>query len=120
MKNSKSFSKVGRKATALILVSLLLSVSYSRAGNIIFTFAQTTANGMDLFAAPGGALITNSTSPQVFFALGYVASTYDFTAKTRQDLVTDISYISSTAANWSNVGSAQALGRGFQVPLTYG
>jgi len=110
MKNSKSFSKVGRKATALILVSLLLSVSYSRAGNIIFTFAQTTANGMDLFAAPGGALITNSTSPQVFFALGYVASTYDFTAKTRQDLVTDISYISSTAANWSNVGSAQATG----------
>lgn len=106
----KSITQAAPKVTVIFLSSLLLLVNYSRAGNIIFTFAQTTANGMDLFAAPGGALITNSTSPQVFFALGYVASAYDFTAKTRQDLVTDISYISSTAANWSNVGSAQATG----------
>jgi len=110
MKNKKSILQFIPKATALIFGSLLLTANSSRAGNIIFTFAQTTANGMDLFAAPGGALITNTTSPQVFFALGYVASAYDFTSKTRQDLVTDISYISSTAANWSNVGSAQATG----------
>lgn len=110
MKNKKSILQFIPKATALIFGSLLLLANSSRAGNIIFTFAQTTANGMDLFAAPGGALITNSTSPQVFFALGYVSSAYDFTSKTRQNLVTDISYISSTAANWSNVGSAQATG----------
>jgi hypothetical protein len=109
IKNMKSITQAVPKVTILFLSFLLLFVNHSRAGNIIFTFSQTTANGMDLFAAPGGALITNSTSPQVFFALGYVASGYDFIGKTRQNLVADISYISSTAT-WFNVGSHQATG----------
>lgn len=108
------------RITVFLAAALIFGGNQVRAGNIIFTFSQTTANGMDLFAAPGGALITNSTSPQVFFALGYVPSAYDFTAKTRADLVADISYISSSAANWLAVGSAQATGGKVNVSFDNG
>ena len=104
MKNSYS------KLLAVVLLAQGIWALEAKAANIVFTFAQTTANGMDLFAAPGGTLITNTTSPNVFFALGYVSSAYDFTAKTRQDLVKDITIINSSSQNWSNVGSAQATG----------
>lgn len=90
----------------LPLLVWVFSFSPVKAANVIFNFAQTTANGMDLFAAPGGALITNSTSPSVYFALGYVGSAYDFTSKTRQQLVSAITVIASSAINWSSVGSA--------------
>lgn len=91
---------------------LLLSLGSSRAANISFAFQQTTGNGMDLFTTGGLAgLITNSTSPSVYFALGYLPSAYDFTSKTRENLVADIQgYIGSSNTSWSNVGTAQATG----------
>jgi hypothetical protein len=96
------------KSGLIALVVLTISANCVKAANVVFTFAQTTANGMDLFAAPGGALISNSTSPNVFFALGYVASGYDFTSKTRQNLINDITIIASSSSSWTGVGTAGA------------
>ena len=90
------------------LVALAISGNCAKGANVIFTFAQTTANGMDLFTDSSGTLISNSTTPNVFFALGYVSSGYDFTNKTRADLVSAITIIASSSSNWSGVGSQQA------------
>ncbi len=91
-----------------VLTALWLSSpSCLRAATISFTFQQTTATGVDLFTTGGSAgLITTSTLPSVYFALGYLPSAYDFTGKSRDTLVADIQgYIGSSNA-WSSLGLA--------------
>ena len=114
-KNNKNKVKVKtmkkQKIAILVGISVLaLSSLPVKAGNIIFSFSTTTGAGMDLFSTTSGALVTNSTTPSVFFSLGYVASNFDFGTATRASLVSSISYINSSASSWAATGSAQATG----------
>ena len=94
--------------SAVFAVAFLICPNV-KAANVIFTFAQTTANGMDLFTVSDKTgLINNSTSPAVYFALGYVSSSYDFTGKTRTDLLGAITYLASSASSWGGVGTSEA------------
>ena len=84
----------------------------SKASNIVFSFATLSTNttgteAMDLFSV-GGALISNSTTPNVYFALGFVNSGFDFSGKSRTELLTAIgsNYIGSSATSWTSVGTA--------------
>ena len=92
------------------LLLFTLSIFPARALNIIFSYNTTTStltnNGMDLFALENGQLITNTTSPSVFFSLGYVDSTFNFSTATRTSLISSISYIGSSASNWFNTGTS--------------
>ncbi|NBV84183.1 hypothetical protein EBR57_08710, partial [bacterium] len=99
------------KITKIGILALvgIFTIPSAKAANVIFTFAQTTANGMDLFTVSDKTgLINNSTSPAVYFALGYVSSTYDFVGKTRTDLLSAITYIGSSATSWAGVGTSEA------------
>ena len=100
-----------KKITKLAILAVvgLLSTSTVKAANVIFTFAQTTANGMDLFTiSDKTGLINNTTSPSVYFALGYVSSSFDFTGKTRNDLLGAVTYIQSATSIWGGVGTSEA------------
>jgi len=91
------------------LTVLSLSALPAKAGNIIFSFSTTTGNGMDLFSTSSG-LVTNASTPAVYFSLGYVASSFDFGTATRASLLSAISYINSSASSWAATGTAQATG----------
>ena len=104
------------KASAVIglaLVLLFLHEPRSHAANVIFSFSTTNANGMDLFATSTGALITGSTG---YFALGYVSSTYNFSAKTVNDILNDITILgSSSTVNWTGVGTTAPANTGGKI-----
>ena len=110
MKTSKKTKLIGKVSTILLLT--LLPVHENKAANVIFSFAQTTANGMDLFSLTTSKsdLITNATTPSVYFALGYVSSTFNFNGATRQSLLAATTYIGSSNSSWVNVGTAEAFG----------
>jgi len=103
--------KITGRVVALLILSAL-PINECRAANVIFSFAQTTANGMDLFSLTTSKsdLITNASSPSVYFALGYVSSTFNFAGATRQSLLAATTYIGSSANSWVNVGTAEAIG----------
>lgn len=113
-KNNKNKirKKMKKQKIALMVGMSVLALSSlpAKAGNIIFSFSTATANGMDLFSTTSGALVTNSTTPSVFFSLGYVASNFDFATATRESLVSSISYINSSASSWAATGTVQATG----------
>ena len=68
---------------------------------------------MDLFATSTGALITGSTG---YFALGYVSSTYNFSAKTVNDILNDITILgSSSTVNWTGVGTTAPANTGGKI-----
>lgn len=104
------------KKTKLLVLALGFTMTIgsgeSRAANIIFSFAQTTSNGMDLFSTTADKTGLVSNSSGVFFALGYVSSSFDFTGKSRTDLLGAISYIGSSNSSWTGVGSVDAASGG--------
>jgi hypothetical protein len=104
-------TNLGTKTLALLLPVLLAS-SDSRAANIMFTFAQITGAGMDLFSTTTDKTGLISNSSNVYFALGYVSSSFSFSGKTRDDLLGAITYISSSSSSWFGVGSAEAASGG--------
>ena len=115
--NSNSHTENNRtKAGAVIglaLVLLFLHEPRSHAANVVFSFSTANANGMDLFATSSGALITGSTG---YFALGYVSSSYNFSAKTVNDILNDITILgSSSTANWGGVGTTAPANTGGKV-----
>ena len=110
MKNNNNTNKQTtnnrNKASAVIglaLVLLFLHQPRSHAANVVFSFSTTNANGMDLFATSSGALFTGSAG---YFALGYVSSSYDFEAKTANDILNDVTILgSASTTNWVGVGT---------------
>jgi hypothetical protein len=92
----------------LALVLLFLHEPRSHAANVVFSFSTTNANGMDLFATSSGALFTGSAG---YFALGYVSSSYNFGAKTANDILNDVTILgSASTANWVGVGTPATIG----------
>lgn len=104
------------KASAVIglaLVLLFLHEPRSHAANVVFSFSTTSANGMDLFATSSGALLTGSAG---YFALGYVSSSYNFGAKTANDILNDVTILgSSSTVNWGGVGTTTPASTGGKV-----
>jgi len=109
--NIHKIVKIFTQASALALITVV-PLNEGKAANVIFSFAQTTANGMDLFSLTTSKsdLITNATSPSVYFALGYVSSSFNFVGATRQSLLAATTYIGSSNNSWVNVGTAEAFG----------
>jgi hypothetical protein len=117
---TKSFLKF-----CLATLVLCSTLENAKAANIVFSFSTTTtaANGeaMDLFTTGGlSGLVTNASNPSVYFALGYVNSTFDFAGKDRTSLLSAITYIGSSNSNWSAVGSYQATGGKVNVSFANG
>lgn len=103
----------GLRKFALIGFLAVAMQPSARAGNVIFSFTTTSANGMDLFATSSGALFTGSAG---YFALGYVPSTYNFNIKTVNDILNDITILgSASTSNWVGVGTTAPANIGGRV-----
>lgn len=113
--NKKTFqSKMRKLFLAFVLVSLLgLGNPTARAANVVFSFTTTNGSGMDLFCTSSGQLLTG---PLGYFALGYVSSTYDFTAKSLSKVLSDITILGSVSTtNWTGVGTTTPANTGGKV-----
>ena len=111
-KNSEIMKTKFVKITMAAFILVFCGAFESKASNIVFSFSTITTNttgteAMDLFSV-GSALISNSTTPNVYFALGFVDSSFSFSGKSRTELLTAIgsNYIGSSAASWTTIGTA--------------
>lgn len=111
-KNTKRRSKA-RAVMGLALVLLSLHEPRGNAGNVIFSFTTTSAAGMDLFATSSGTLFTGSAG---YFALGYVSNSYNFGAKSVDDILNDVTILgSASTTNWAGVGTTAPANTGGRV-----
>ena len=105
----------------ILTLAILAVVPHLHAANIIFNFKNTTANGTDLFASAGGSLFTNASSPTAYFSLGFVNAGYDFTGKSRGDLLSAIgnNWISSSNSSWQALSTSGGTATGGKVNVSF-